>query len=204
MVRTMRFELTQESSYYPLKVACLPFHHVRFTTNILPKISIDFNLKFCYHNKKQNERRDAMSTALFHVTVKAVVVYHNQMLLLKKVKQSKDGLGYWELPGGGMEYGESLEAAIKREIKEECGLEVDVIHPLSTFHVLRKEHEIVGLIFLCEAKSKQVLLSNEHTAYQFVSKEDSLNYLSPTIYDNAFFNHPEDLKTMIYQLKNES
>ncbi len=29
LVRTMRFELTRAYTHYPLKVACLPFHHVR-------------------------------------------------------------------------------------------------------------------------------------------------------------------------------
>ena len=62
------------------------------------------------------------SKALFHVTVKGVVVYQNQLLLLKKVKPSKDNYGYWELPGGGMEYNESPVEAIKREVFEETGL----------------------------------------------------------------------------------
>ena len=33
-VRTVRLELTQANAHYPLKVACLPFHHVRNTLGL--------------------------------------------------------------------------------------------------------------------------------------------------------------------------
>ena len=33
-VRTVRLELTQANAHYPLKVACLPFHHVRLTLGL--------------------------------------------------------------------------------------------------------------------------------------------------------------------------
>lgn len=144
------------------------------------------------------------SSALFHVTVKAVVVYQDQMLILKKVKKSKDGFGYWEFPGGGMENGESCQDAIKREVKEECGLDVSVVHALSTFHVVRSGHEIIGIIFLCQASSDAVVLSDEHTAFKFISKEEGKDYLSPVIYQNAFKNHPQSFQELLKQLENES
>lgn len=126
------------------------------------------------------------SKALFHVTVKGVVVYQNQLLLLKKVKPSKDNYGYWELPGGGMEYNESPVEAIKREVFEETGLEVDVEGIISNFHVIRKDKEIVGIIFLCYAKNNIVKLSTEHTEYVFVTQEESKQFLAQGLYDDTF------------------
>ena len=36
----------------------------------------------------------------FHITVKGIVIYEGKTLILKRVRPSSDGLGYWELPGG--------------------------------------------------------------------------------------------------------
>ena len=126
------------------------------------------------------------SKALFHVTVKGIVAYQGKMLLLKKVKPSKDNYGYWELPGGGMESGETPTEAIQREILEETGLNVDVEGVVSTFHVKRKDKEIVGLIFLCHARDMHVQLSEEHTEYVFVSQEETENYLADGLIRDTF------------------
>ena len=47
----------------------------------------------------------------FHITVKGIVIYEGKTLILKRVRPSSDGLGYWELPGGGLEYGEDPHQA---------------------------------------------------------------------------------------------
>ncbi len=38
----------------------------------------------------------------------------------------------WTLPGGGVEYGEALEEAVVREVREEAGYDVTVGRPLTT------------------------------------------------------------------------
>lgn len=39
-----------------------------------------------------------MENIRFHITVKAIVIYHQKILILKRVRPSSDGLGFWELP----------------------------------------------------------------------------------------------------------
>ena len=58
-----------------------------------------------------------MEKIRFHITVKGIVIYNKKILLMKRVRPSSDGLGYWELPGGGLEYGETPNQALIRELK---------------------------------------------------------------------------------------
>lgn len=54
----------------------------------------------------------------------AVLIVKDEKVLL--VRHHKMGASYWLLPGGGLEYGESIEECAKRELQEETGLEVSV------------------------------------------------------------------------------
>lgn len=58
----------------------------------------------------------------FHrVTVKALVVKDGKILLLKESPQIS---GKWEIPGGGLDFGEDIHEGLKREIEEEMGVKV--------------------------------------------------------------------------------
>ena len=58
------------------------------------------------------------------VGVGAVVVDGSRVLLVRRGRPP--ALGRWSLPGGLVDVGEPLEAAVRREVAEECGLAVDV------------------------------------------------------------------------------
>jgi len=59
------------------------------------------------------------------VTVDAVIVKKGKILLIKRGRDPyKD---FWALPGGFVEYGETTEDAVKREVKEETGLDCDIV-----------------------------------------------------------------------------
>lgn len=55
--------------------------------------------------------------------VRAVIIKNNQILLIKRTKK---GSLYWVVPGGAVEEGETNEEALKRECKEELGVNIQI------------------------------------------------------------------------------
>ena len=128
-----------------------------------------------------------MKNVKFHITVKGIVVLDNKILLLKRVKPSTDGLGFWELPGGGLEYGETPNQALIRELKEETGLDIVIIKPAYTFTKIREDYQTVGIGFLFISKNDHVRLSDEHTDYCFVTIEKAKELLDKEIYNDIIY-----------------
>ncbi len=67
-------------------------------------------------------------TAL-RVSVNALILNDDGQVLL----QHRADNGYWNLPGGGLELGESLETALHREVMEETGLTVRVVRLVGVY-----------------------------------------------------------------------
>lgn len=123
-------------------------------------------------------------TIQFHITVKGIVIYRGKTLIMKRVRPSSDGLGYWELPGGGLEYGETPHEALIRELKEETGLDIKILKPIYTFTKIRKNYQTVGIGFLCIPVNDHVVISEEHTEYKFVDEEELRQMLNKEIYED--------------------
>lgn len=114
------------------------------------------------------------------VAVKGLVVYDGKALLLKRSDYDPFGAGQYELPGGRLEFGEDLEAALKREIMEEAGLQVTVERLLyANGFIKHARRHVVVLTWLCKAQSEQVILSNEHTEFIWANKARMKELLTP-------------------------
>lgn len=125
--------------------------------------------------------------SFFGLTVKAVVVNDkNEVLLVKRAKDSHSGGGKLDLPGGKLEIGENIKTGLVREIKEETGIEVDLGPILYAFDFGEKydrEHEIgdekllvggKGLRYLAYYKEGNVKLSGEHEEWEWVGLAEAL------------------------------
>lgn len=77
----------------------------------------------------------------------ALVVKDGRILL---VKMRAFGREFYTLPGGGIEQGETPEAAAVRELKEECGVNGRVVRPLNT---VRHRNGDIEHVFLVELEN---------------------------------------------------
>src|SRR5215203_19333 len=71
------------------------------------------------------------------VGVGAVVVRDGKALIIKRAHEPRKG--EWSLPGGLLELGESLQDALRREIKEETSLDVEVGPVIETFDRVHRD-----------------------------------------------------------------
>ncbi|GAB4816097.1 hypothetical protein N2152v2_003143 [Parachlorella kessleri] len=93
-----------------------------------------------------------------HVVLVAAVALLNteRQVLLASRPAGKDMAGLWEFPGGKVEEGETPEAALTRELKEELGIQVDpaALHPLTfASHTYQKDNgksfHLLMPVFVC-------------------------------------------------------
>ena len=63
-----------------------------------------------------------------HTSVRGIVNYKDQIVLIHRIKTKDDGTirDYYVIPGGKIEENESHEEALRREIKEELGIEIEI------------------------------------------------------------------------------
>jgi 8-oxo-dGTP diphosphatase len=65
----------------------------------------------------------------FFFAQKAFIVDNGRILLVQKSEQDPHNPGKWEVPGGRMQFGEDVDVHLKREVKEEVGLEIEPGRP---------------------------------------------------------------------------
>jgi len=84
-----------------------------------------------------------------------------EVLLKKRSKNSRNEIGFWEKPGGAIEYGEKSAQAMKREIKEEVNLNIKIWGLLShTDHIVDGQHWM-ALNYLADAVAENKLKNME-------------------------------------------
>jgi len=111
------------------------------------------------------------------VTSGALIINSDGELLLMKSSRWNDK---YVVPGGHIEYGETAEQALVREVKEETGLDVFDIKFLDFSEMvlhkeIRKDRHFVFLYFLCKTKSKKVVMNFEAEDYVWISPQKALN-----------------------------
>jgi ADP-ribose pyrophosphatase YjhB (NUDIX family) len=87
-------------------------------------------------------------------TVDLIIEVNKGIILIKR----KNPPGGWALPGGFVDYGESIESAAVREAKEETGLDAQLIRQFHTYSDPKRDprHHTITTVFIAKARGEAV------------------------------------------------
>jgi len=133
-------------------------------------------------------RRFTFQKKGLRLRVAALIVNAQGEILLIQQKKKKSS-GYWLLPGGGIEFGETAETALIRELKEELGLDVVSMNFIALNESIDPggQRHLVQLIFLVKVKDGIPVLDAREKAITgfgyFSFKDIQMMDLRPDIKD---------------------
>jgi 8-oxo-dGTP diphosphatase len=109
------------------------------------------------------------------------LVFKERAILL--VERGQEPLkGYWSLPGGVVEAGEKLEYAVRREVREETGLEIEPLEMFEVFERImpdadgRPEYHYVLIDYLCRVVGGQLAAASDVSRTAWVAERDLGEY----------------------------
>jgi mutator protein MutT len=116
---------------------------------------------------------------VWSVTVGCLVRYANKVLIIKRPDDEESYPRIWELPGGKVEFGETLIEAVRREVMEETGLKISEPNLCGYFQyqVEKESHTryTVQINFKADTESKDVKLT-EHEDFRFIGLNELDNF----------------------------
>lgn len=105
-----------------------------------------------------------------------IIEYKNKILIGKKIKGEHPANlgGKWHFPGGRVEKGETLKSALKREIKEETNLDIEIKGQIGQYVHTVKEIIAKIVFFRCIPKSYNFIASDDLQKLKWVKQKDVL------------------------------
>jgi ADP-ribose pyrophosphatase len=109
------------------------------------------------------------------LTVDAVILCEDESLILIKRKYDPYK-GSWALPGGFVEWGETVESAVVREAKEETGLEVDIIRMVGVYSDPERDPRghTVTVCYLTRKTGGNLKADTDASSAQYFKKDEIL------------------------------
>ena len=103
------------------------------------------------------------------LAVSAVIFRDGKVLLVRRAHSP--GKGLYSLPGGRVEYGESLHVALAREVDEETGLKIQILGLVGLHEVLpggsATGHYVI-MSFAARWMGREAVLNEEHDDYKWL------------------------------------
>jgi ADP-ribose pyrophosphatase YjhB (NUDIX family) len=106
------------------------------------------------------------------LAVSAAIFRENRVLLVRRARSPAKG--FYSLPGGRVEFGESLHAALRREVKEETGLEIEIVG-LAAWHEVLPGPKASGhyliMSFAARWRAGEPVLNEELDDFKWLAPE---------------------------------
>jgi 8-oxo-dGTP diphosphatase len=113
----------------------------------------------------------------YRVSVKALIKNkENKFLLFKQDNE------YWDLPGGGLEFGEATHEGLKREVFEEAGLKITSVQEQPTYFypLLDDENKwVTNAVYEAEVENLEITPSHECIEAKYVDKYEAESFKLP-------------------------
>jgi len=122
-----------------------------------------------------------METKLF-VAMKAFIVHKGKVLILRESTKYVEGTNAarYDVVGGRIKPGQAFDESLRREIREETGLEVTLGRPFYVGEwrpvVKGEPWQVVATFLECHADSEKVRLSQDHDNAQWIDPKEYTEY----------------------------
>ena len=130
----------------------------------------------------------------------ALMIENGKLLLIKR--GAKPGQGKWSIPGGLVELGERVQDTIVREVKEECGLDIEVERLMDVFDSItrdekgRIQYQFVVVNFLAKIKGGILKNADDVLEARWVPLNEVEEYNLTNSFRAFFQKHYEKLKQL--------
>jgi mutator protein MutT len=113
------------------------------------------------------------------VGVGAVIVQDGKAVIIRRANDPYKG--QWSIPGGRVELGESLGAAVVREMREETGLDVDVGPVIEVFERIQRQddrvrYHFVIVDYLCTCRGGRLCAGDDAVDAVWVTSHELARY----------------------------
>ena len=134
-------------------------------------------------------RQKAKEEEVTHFATGIAVFQDGRLLVVRRVAHDDFLAGEWELPGGGVDAGETIEQGAARELKEETNLDVEKI--IGTFegfdYSTPKKPKVRQVNFKVSVKPSDIILT-EHDMFRWITASEVIELKTNDVMHNCLVN----------------